>query len=536
MKFKFKFNIELTQTQLIILSSLFFVLFENFVFFKKSYEAFHNVLFMLGLGGLLFVVISTLLILISNRYIIKPFLIVLFLVSSAAAYYMQAYGTIINDKMIQNIFETDTNEVKDLLNFTLFAYILFLGVLPSLFVYKVKIKNRGIKKEIISRLKLVAFNILLVPVLYLMFSKYWVSFFRSHKTLRMYTNPTYYIYSLGKYIDEKYFTKPMKFKHIGMDAKVEEKGKPKLVIFVLGEAARYDHFSLNGYKRDTNPNLEKIKDLIDFPDVHSCGTETAVSVPCMFSPYNRSDYSDKLAKHTDSVIDIINRAGVNVLWRDNDSGSKGVASRIKNYEDYNNANIKPYCKDGNCVDDVLLYKLQKWINDLNNSKPVFIVLHTKGSHGPAYYKRYPKSFEKFKPICKTNQLQDCKREEVVNAYDNTILYTDHFLDEVIKFLKKNEGKYRVAMYYMSDHGESLGENGIYLHGMPYFIAPDVQKHPASVAWFGKNFDINVSCVKKIAKDAYTQDNLFSTLLGLLDVKTKVYNPKMDIFYKCRIKK
>ena len=132
-------------------------------------------------------------------------------------------------------------------------------------------------------------------------------------------------------------------------------------------------------------------------------------------------------------------------------------------------------------------------------------------------------------------MQECKRTEVVNAYDNTILYTDRFLSEVIEFLKKNSKNYRVAMYYMADHGESLGENGIYLHGLPYFIAPDVQKHPASVAWFGENFDINISCVEKLSKNAYTQDNLFSTLLGLVDVKTKVYNPKMDIFYKCRIK-
>jgi lipid A ethanolaminephosphotransferase len=532
---KFDFDIKLTQTKLIIISSLFFVLFENFVFIKKSYEEFHNIFFLIGLGVLLYVVISSLLLFVSNRYIIKPFLIVLFLTSSVAAYYMQIYGTIINDKMIQNIFETDCKEVYDLLSVRLFLYLLFLGALPAFFVYKVQIVKTSIKKELLSRLKLLIINIVLIPILYVALSKYWVSFFRMHKSLRMYTNPTYYIYSLGKYINEKYFTKPMKFKHIGMDAKLAEKGKTKLVIFVLGEAARYDHFSLNGYNRDTNHNLESIKKLINFPDVHSCGTETAVSVPCMFSPYNRSNYSDKKAKHTDSVIDIIARAGVNVLWRENNSNSKGVAVRIKNYEDFTHAHIKPYCNNFECYDEVLLYNLQKWIDEHNNSKPIFIVLHQKGSHGPAYYKRYPKKYEKYRPVCKSNQLQECKRTEVVNAYDNTILYTDKFLSEVIEFLKKNSKNYRVAMYYMADHGESLGENGIYLHGLPYFIAPDVQKHPASVAWFGENFDINISCVEKLSKNAYTQDNLFSTLLGLVDVKTKVYNPKMDIFYKCRIK-
>jgi len=531
----FKFEIRLTQTQLVIFSSLFFVLFENFVFFKKTYEAFGNVFFILGAALLLFIALSSVFILISNRYIIKPLLIVLFLISSTAEYYMQTYGTIINDKMIQNIFETDTKEVMDLLSWNLFLHIVFLGLLPAFLVYKVKLINRDLKSEILSRLKLLVFNIIAVPVLYVVFSKYWVSFFRNHKTLRMYTNPAFYLYSLGKYVNEKYFTKPVKFRHVGMDATLQSKGKPKLVVFVLGEALRYDHFSLNGYKRDTNEFLSKTKNTVNYPDVHSCGTETAVSVPCMFSPYTRSEYSDKKAKNTDSVIDVINRAGVNVLWRDNDSGSKGVASRIKNYEDFNHADIKPYCSKDGCYDDVLLYNLQKWVDEINNSKPVFIVLHTKGSHGPAYYKRYPKEFEKYKPVCKSNQLQECKKEEVVNAYDNTVVYTDHFLKEVIEFLKHNSTKYRVAMYYMADHGESLGENGIYLHGLPYFIAPDVQKHPASVAWFGDNFDINVTCAKKYANAPYTHDNLFSTLLGLMDVRTKVYNPNMDIFNKCRIK-
>jgi len=534
---KLKFNLKLTQIQLIVISSLFFVLFDNFVFFKKSYEVFHNIFFVFGLGVLLFIVISTLLALVSNRFIIKPLLIALFLTSSAAAYYMKTYGTIIDDKMIQNVFETDTNEVRDLLNWSLFLYVFLLGVLPSFFVYKVEIVKNPLKKELISRLKFLVLNIVLIPVLYVAFSKYWVSFFRMHKPLRMYTNPTFYIYSLGKFIKEKYFTTPMKFKHIGLDAKIEKtEGKPRLVVFVLGEALRYDHFSLNGYQRDTNPSLEKIDNLVNFPDVYSCGTETAVSVPCMFSPYNRSDYSDKKAKHTDSVIDIINRAGVNILWRDNNSDSKGVAKRIKNYEDFTHAHIKPYCNDFECYDEVLLYNLQKWIDERNNSKPILIVLHQKGSHGPAYYKRYPKKFEKYKPVCKSNQLQECKKEEVINAYDNTIVYTDKFLSEVIEFLKRNQKKYKVAMYYIADHGESLGENGIYLHGLPYFIAPEAQKHPASVAWFGDNFDINVSCVKKIAKNAYSHDNLFSTLLGLMSVKTKVYNPDMDIFEKCRIKK
>jgi lipid A ethanolaminephosphotransferase len=351
--------------------------------------------------------------------------------------------------------------------------------------------------------------------------------------LRDYTNPTYYIYNLGKYVNETYLRKPLPFKKIGLDAKIEPTTKKqKLFIFVLGEAGRYDHFALNGYKRNTTPNLLKIKDLIDYPDMHSCGTETAVSVPCMFSPYDRSNYSDAKAKSTESVIDVLAHAGVNVLWRDNDSGSKKVASRIKGYEDYNHDDNPKFCNEGGCYDDILLKGLQKEVDDVNNSKPIFIVLHTKGSHGPKYFERYPKSYQKWKPICKTNQLQDCTKKQITNSYDGTILYTDHFLDEVIKFLKKNQNKYAVGMFYVADHGESLGKNGIYLHGLPYLIAPDVQKHPAAVAWFGNDFDINKTCAKNLANKPYSHDNIFSTILGVMGVKTKVYNPKEDMYLKC----
>jgi len=524
-----------TQTKIILFLSIFFTLFDNFVFFSKTYEVFHSIPFLIATAVLLISVMTLVFNLLMNKWIIKPFFIILLIASSAAAYFMQTYGTIIDDKMIQNMIETDTKEVNDLLNLTLFLYIFILGIVPSIILLKTQIITQPLKKELLDRVKYILGSIVIILVVLFMFSKTFTSFFREHKPLRYYTNPTFYLYNLGKYINETYLKKPLPFKKIGLDATIEPQKKQKLIILVLGEAARYDHFSLNGYKRDTNPLLEKTPDLINYPNTHSCGTETAISVPCMFSPYNRSDYSDAKGKSTESVIDVLNHAGVNLLWRDNDSGSKKVASRIKNYEDYNHAKNPKYCNKDGCVDDVLFVGLQKWVDDINNTKPIFIVLHTKGSHGPAYYKRYPKKYDKYNPVCKTNQLQDCKREEVVNAYDNTILYTDHILDKTIKFLQKNNQKFATAMYYISDHGESLGENGIYLHGLPYFIAPDVQKHPANVAWFSKNFDVNITCAKKEANKAYSHDNLFSTILGLVGVKTKVYNPKMDIYSKCRIK-
>ena len=528
---KFK-SIELSSVQLIVLSSVFFVLFDNYVYFKETYNAFGDIGFCIAAGVLLFIAISTVMGLLIARSILKPFLIVMFLLASAAAYYMAEYKTIINDKMIINIFQTTTGEVYDLLNLKLFVYILLLGVLPSIFVYLIKLKKRSLKEEFKSRLLLIVINLLLIPVLYFAYPKSWVSFFRTHKHIRMYSNPAFFTYSFVRYLQKTYLTKPMKFKHIGLDAKLMPYKKPKLIIFVVGEAARWDHFYLNGYKRNTDPYLSKLKNLIDFPSVRSCGTETAVSVPCMFSIYTRSEFSIKKARYTDNLLDILKRAGVNILWRDNDYGSKHVADRVE-YEDFNDKRIKPYCTRFNCKDEVLLYGLKKWLDSLKNDKPVLIILHMKGSHGPDYYKRYPASFEKFKPICKTNQLQNCSRQEVVNAYDNTILYTDKFLYDVVEFLKKNDKKYSTAMFYVSDHGESLGENGIYLHGLPYFMAPEAQKHPACFVWFSNDFGIDVNCAKKLSKNKYSHDNVFYTILGLFGVKTSIYNPKLDIFYPCR---
>jgi len=157
-----------------------------------------------------------------------------------------------------------------------------------------------------------------------------------------------------------------------------------------------------------------------------------------------------------------------------------------------------------------------------------------GNHGPAYYKRYPEAFERFTPTCQTNQLEECSQEEIANAYDNALLYTDYFLSQTIGLLKKYEDSIDTAMLYMADHGESLGEGGLYLHGLPYFIAPDTQKHVASVLWLGKGFPLDKEKLRKVASNEFSQDNLFSTLLGLFDVQSQVYEEEMDIFRSSRL--
>jgi lipid A ethanolaminephosphotransferase len=247
--------------------------------------------------------------------------------------------------------------------------------------------------------------------------------------------------------------------------------------------------------------------------------------------YDRDDYSYKKGIRTQNVLDVINHTKkVSILWRDNNSDSKGIALRVP-YEDYKTSKNNTICIEGECRDIGMIVGLDTYIQQ-NKDKDILIVLHQMGNHGPAYYKRYTKEFEKFTPTCKTNQLEACTQEEIANAYDNAILYTDDFLTQTIQYLKKYDPTYNTLMLYIADHGESLGENGLYLHGMPYFMAPDAQTHVGALMWIGDKTlqNMNISHLKNNKNKSYSQDNLFHTLLGIFNVKTKVYQPKMDMIH------
>ena len=431
--------------------------------------------------------------------------------------------------MIRNALQTNLHESLDLLSLSMVLYFVFLGLLPAFIIYKFKVEYRSFREEFFAKVKTIILSLFTILILLLSFSQFYASFFREHMSLRFYTNPTFWIYSIGDYISKTVNSGPIVVKPLGEDAKIERSSaKRKIVIVVVGEATRADRFSLNGYKRETNPLLEK-ENVIDLSNVSSCGTSTAYSVPCMFSVFNRSNYSYKKAISHENVLDVLKHTkGVAILWRDNNSDSKGVALRAE-YQDFKISKNNPHC-DGECRDIGMLNGLDKYIAK-HKDKDILIVLHQMGNHGPAYYKRYPKEFEKFTPVCKTNQLEECTKEEINNAYDNGVLYTDYFLSHVIDFLKSYDKVDDTAMIYMSDHGESLGENGIYLHGMPYFVAPVAQTHIASIIWLGKGMSklLHRKDLERRSSQKYSQDNLFHSLLGAFEVNSSVYNKKLDIF-------
>jgi len=451
------------------------------------------------------------------------------MVSSLTSYFMNSYHIVIDDSMIRNTLQTDLKESMDLFSIKQLLYFVVLGLVPAYLVYKMPISYGDIKTSLFSKLKQSLFLLAIILLSIFLFSKHYASFAREHKPLRYSTNPTYWMYSIGNYINKTTNAAPIVISQIGLDAKITKAQDvlPKLIILVVGEAVRADHLGLNGYHKETTPQLKK-EEIINLPNVYSCGTSTAVSVPCMFSIYSKSEYSYKKGIRRENVLDVLNHTNdISILWRDNNSDSKGVALRVP-YQHYKTATHNTVCNDDECRDEGLLVGLDEHIKSQKN-KDILIVLHQMGNHGPAYYKRYPKAFEKFTPTCKTNQLEECTQEEISNAYDNTILYTDDFLTKTINLLKEYKNTHQTAMLYMSDHGESLGENGIYLHGLPYFMSPDSQIHIGALAWFSSKFKKTLSLNNFDAKKRYTHDNLFHTLLGLFNVNTKVYNKQLDMF-------
>ena len=455
--------------------------------------------------------------------------------SAFAAYFMDTYAVMIDTGMIRNTLATNVHEASDLFSFKLVVTVLLLGVIPSYLILKAKIRYQPFIKGLLQKsLIVIACLGIIAATLYSNYQE--LSFFgRNNRELRHLINPTNYILSLKSVIKARIGEGKIIVKPIADDARkvfTQKQNKPSLIVLILGETARSMNFSLNGYQRNTNPLLSK-QDIINFTDVTSCGTATAVSVPCMFSKFTRSDYSNSKGKQYENLLDVAKQAGYQVLWRDNNTGCQGICDRIE-YKDLTTSKDSKFCASGSCVDEVLLEDLRHLVGESKQDK--LIVLHQNGNHGPTYYKRYPKEFEVFKPTCKTNQLRNCSREEVVNSYDNAILYTDYVISQTIDFLKETSKDYDTAMVYISDHGESLGEKKLYLHGLPYIIAPDQQKKVPFLLWLSKDFQqthrISKSCIAKKAPESMSHDNLFSSMLGIMSIETSVHDENLDIFSSC----
>ncbi|TNJ24221.1 phosphoethanolamine transferase [Aeromonas sobria] len=471
------------------------------------------------------------------RFLLKPFFTLLLLSGSIVSYAMLKYGVIFDAGMMQNIVETNSGEAGAYLNGSVALWFLLTGLLPTLVLWSLKIRYPARWYQGLAlRAGALAISLLFIGGVAALYYQDYASVGRNNKSLAKEIVPANYVHGLYKYGRDVLFATPIPYQHLGTDAKVVARGsKPTLMFLVVGETARSQNYSLNGYGKATNSFTAKEQGVVSFKDVRSCGTATAVSVPCMFSNLTRRGYDDQLASSRDGLLDVLQHAGVSVLWKENDGGCKGVCRNVPTIEILPKS-YPALCQGESCYDEVLLEGLDQQIAGMKGNK--LVAFHLMGSHGPTYFRRYPASERTFMPDCPRSDIENCSNEELVNTYDNTIRYTDKVVAQLIDKLKSLESQYDVGLVYLSDHGESLGAMGLYLHGTPYKFAPDDQTRVPLLTWFSPQLQadrqLDMGCLAAEAgSKRFSHDNLFHSMLGIMDVQTRVYDGALDLFKPCR---
>jgi lipid A ethanolaminephosphotransferase len=540
-----RWSLNITVETLLLAASLFWAATANRAFFiaalqDRAWSAHTTWGFAAALALMLVSLHFLMLALVCNRWTVKPVLVVLIIGTAVATHFMQSFGVYLDPSMLRNTLQTDVAEARELWTWRLLPHLLLYAVLPLLLLWRVRLVQRPWLRASAVRIGALLLSVaVFVGVLLLVFQSF-SSLMRNHKEIRYLATPANYIWSIGVVAGAQAKDAALPRQHIGLDAapgpRMAARSKPLLLVLVVGETARAANWGLNGYARQTTPELAQLP-VLNFPDVTACGTNTEVSLPCMFAPVGRRDYDEATIRGSQSLLHVLARAGVDVHWRDNQSGCKGVCEGLSQ-DEVITLNPPGLCHSGRCLDEGLLVGLDDRLARLKGGTGTSIlVLHQLGNHGPSYFRRYPPAFARFAPACQHDDLRKCSREEIVNAYDNALLYTDHLLAALIKQLQARAADVDSAMLYVSDHGESLGENNLYLHGLPFAIAPDVQKRVPMVAWFSPgapaSLGVDLACLQRGATRPLLHDHLFHTLLAWLDVKTALHAPAWDLSRDCR---
>lgn len=488
---------------------------------------------LVALTGVQFLILCPLL----GRWTAKPLLSLLIVATAFATHYIATFAVYLDPHMLRNVLSTEVKESRELVDRDLVLHVAAYAGLPLLLLWRVRLELRPLMRAALIRFAaLTVMGLVTAGAVLLVFQDF-SALVRNRKEVRYLVTPANLVYSTARVLTAGSGHAGVHRLVVGADARLSIAGrtraKPVLFVMVVGETARAANWGLNGYERQTTPRLAQL-DVINFGSVKSCGTDTETSVPCMFSAIGRRAYDEDRIRNSDSLLQLLRRAGFRILWRDNNTGCKGVCADFGEERVDRHPSVGE-CDADRCLDEVLLHGMASIAGD--NRGNLFVVLHQIGNHGPAYFKRYPNGFSLFQPTCDTAELRKCDRREIVNSYDNAILYTDHFLAEVITFLRAQQGRYDTALYYVSDHGESLGENGLYLHGIPYSIAPAVQTEVPMVLWLSSGFlrssRLDESCLRQRARQSASHDNLFHSVLGLLDVETAALDPALDFTRGCR---
>lgn len=528
----------LSPETLLLLTSLLIGLFANRMFWSaalagRSWADSTTWLFALGVLAVIASLHFILLGLIAPRRLLRSVLALVVVASVAAMHYMQQYTVYFDTQMMRNVLHTEPKEAAELLSVALLAGVILWSLPPLLLLWWVRIRSRSMRQGVVRRmLALNAALLVCVTAAGVIFPDL-SALMRNQKELRFLVTPANLMVSAVRVAFGDAVSVSQSRVAVGEDAHrvLPSTARPRLLVLVVGETVRAQNWGLNGYQRQTTPRLAEL-DVVNFSDVSACGTSTEVSLPCMFSAVGRRDYSESRIRQQQSLLHVLDHAGVATLWIDNQTGSKHVADGLAEVRIAGDSDPE-LCDGSICLDGVLLGHLKDRL--ATSSGDGLIVLHQLGNHGPAYSRRYPPEFQRFVPVCHTAELGSCRTEEIVNAYDNAVLYTDHLLAQVIGQLRANQ-THDVAMIYLSDHGESLGEHGLFLHGVPYAIAPAQQIRVPMLVWLSSGLQastgIDANCLAGKSSQALSHDYLFHSVLGLLGVETSVYDVSLDLFATC----
>lgn len=524
-----------------LIYTIFTILFFNIGFFGYIININNNYGVIFDFCIILTCVFNIIFSIIFSKKTVKFLSILFLLINAGILYFMNTYNVSIDRTMLINALETNFAETMELLNLKFVLYLFVFAVIPGFFIFNININNNyKLLKTFLCKIGIIALSLIIGCITLFLDYKELSSTARVNRNIKYKVIPLNYFDSLYSLVRRKIKNRKIPFQDLTGDVKISNNfvnDKKNILVFIVGEAARSIEFSLNNYEKDTNAPL-KDKDVIFYDNFYSCGTATAISVPCMFSSFERKNFNLNQKDSFSNLFDFLTKANIYSYWRDNNSDCKGVCNRIEN-DNVVKEKLENICNNKECYDEILITDLEKRIKNLKNQNNV-LVLHQKGSHGPAYYLRYPKEFEKFSPVCETESFDKCSVEEIKNAYDNTIYYTSYIINKTIEILQKYENDFNVSLIYVSDHGQSLGENGLYLHGAPYNFSPDEQRHIPYMMWLSKNFadnfKINRECLNAQRNKHFSQDNIFHSILGLFGVETKYYNADLDLFKNCRIAK
>jgi lipid A ethanolaminephosphotransferase len=438
------------------------------------------------------------------RKVGKWILVLFFIINAIALYFINTYGVIIDKTMIGNILNTNFEESSSFLSIKMVIYLVFLGILPSVLLLKTPNPEVKFKKFMVT----IGLTLLFVLSLAFANSSNWLWIDKNSKALGALVMPWSYVVNTSRF----YYHKSQKNeKQIPLPHSKVVNQEKSIFVLVIGESARSQNFSLYGYPKNTNPLLSKIENVKSYK-AESCATYTTAGVKCILEYKNTGKLFEILPNY------LFKNNDIDVIWRTTNWGEPTV--RIKNFQD-RKALKKLVNDDSYNYDEILLKGLKEQILTSKKNK-ILVVLHTSTSHGPTYFKKYPPKFNKFLPVCTSVELANCTQNELINAYDNTILYTDYILATLIGDLKQLP-EYNSTMLFLSDHGESLGEKNLYMHGLPVSIAPKEQLDIPFIVWVSKGTE------QLKNNGILSQHHVFHSVMDFLGVESSIYDQNMSIY-------